>query len=271
MPFLDLYEKPGLIAGHRGDRSHFPENTMAAFRGALGKCDFIETDIRLTRDLVPVILHDATLKRTSNVADLPVFKRRKPWRVEDFTYEELRDIDFGGWFYEKDPFGTIRSGETVPPPKEERYQPIPTLEELLLFCKTHRLFVNLELKETGPEVSDEAFVEIVLSKIRETETAELVMLSSFRQAYLPLCKEADPTLPTALLADRPHTDLLALLKRLRVDAWNPSRRIVRRKTVRMVREAGYFVNVYVVDDPKERKKLFGWGVNALFTDRCPPG
>ncbi len=266
MRFIDLFKKPNLIAAHRGDRSHFPENTLAALRGAIGKCDFVEMDLWLTKDRVPVILHDETLGRTSDIATFEAFRDRAPWRVEDFTLEELRRLDVGSWFYEKDPFGLIHEGKVVPPPKEERIQKIPTLEEVLRFSKRHGIFLDLEIKDMHRYISDKEALEAVFGVIEKTKTASILLLSSFRGDYLPLCKGLDPDIPTALLQRRHIRDLPQLLKRLRADGWHPSRKIVDPAAVRMLRNAGYFVDVFVVNDPEERKKFFGWGVNGIFTD-----
>ena len=56
-----------MVAGHRGDSANYPENTMAAFRAAIeAGADMIETDVRLTRDGVPVLIHDKLVDRTTD-------------------------------------------------------------------------------------------------------------------------------------------------------------------------------------------------------------
>jgi len=81
--------KTPLIIGHRGASAVAPENTMAAFREAIAAgCDGIEFDVRLTRDGVPVIIHDSTLRRTAGLAA----------RVADLTWAELEQVDVGSWF-----------------------------------------------------------------------------------------------------------------------------------------------------------------------------
>lgn len=116
LTFLDLFKKPNLIAAHRGDRSQKPENTLSALVSSIGKCDFIEIDVQLTKDLIPVTIHDDTLDRTSDVSKIGRFANRRPWKVCDFTLEELRSLDFGSWF-------------------DHKYEPILTLEIALIFAK----------------------------------------------------------------------------------------------------------------------------------------
>src|SRR5215208_2524413 len=78
-----------LIIGHRGASAVAPENTMAAFREAIATgADGIEFDVRLTRDGVPVIIHDSTLRRTGGLQR----------RVSDLAASELEQVDVGSWF-----------------------------------------------------------------------------------------------------------------------------------------------------------------------------
>ncbi len=78
-----------LIIGHRGASALAPENTLAAFRRAIADgADGIEFDVRLARDGVAVVIHDATLERTG------LLKRR----VANLTADELQAIDVGSWF-----------------------------------------------------------------------------------------------------------------------------------------------------------------------------
>ena len=83
-------QQPQVVTiAHRGLNQAYPENTIPAFEGALAAgADFIETDIRTTRDGVLVVIHDGTVDRTTNGTG----------RVRDFTLAELQALDAGGWF-----------------------------------------------------------------------------------------------------------------------------------------------------------------------------
>ena len=248
MNFLALFKKPNLIAAHRGNRSQKPENTLAAIVSSIGKCDFIEIDVQLTKDLVPVIIHDDTLARTSNVSEIERFEERKPWRVCDFTEKELQSLDFGSWF-------------------NHEYEPLLTLEKALNFAKEHQLFLNVEIKEMSNTFADETVVQIITDMIKKTQTGHLVLLSSFYHLYLPLCKKHTPAIPTAALQKYKHPDdLIDYLHSLQVDAYHPQNWITDQKTVLSLREAGFFVSVFTVNDIKRQKELFDWGVSAVFTD-----
>ena len=248
MNFLELLKKPNLVAAHRGDRSQKPENTLSALASSIGKCDFIEIDVQLTKDLVPVIIHDDTLGRTSDVSKIGRFEERSPWRVSDFTEEELQSLDFGSWF-------------------NHEYEPILTLEKALSFAKEQHLFLNVEIKDISNTFADEIVVHIIIDMIKKTQTDHLILLSSFYHHYLPMCKKRSSNIPTAALQMYKHPNkLIDYLHTLQVDAYHPEDRITNQKTVASLREAGFFVNVFTVNKIKRQKKLFDWGVNGIFTD-----
>src|SRR5690554_3040227 len=109
-----------LIYAHRGSSGTYPENTMEAFEAALQEgADGIELDIQLTKDGVPVIIHDETVDRTTD---------GKGW-VKDFTFEELQRLDAGSSFH------TDYKGATI-----------PSFEEFLQWFSKTDLLLNVELK-----------------------------------------------------------------------------------------------------------------------------
>jgi glycerophosphoryl diester phosphodiesterase len=248
MYFLELFKKPNLIAAHRGDRSKKPENTLSALVSSIGKCDFIEIDVQLTKDLVPVVIHDDTLSRTSNVSMIDKFNDRTPWRVSDFTLEELQELDFGSWF-------------------NLQYEPMLTLEKALAFAREKNLFLNVEIKDMSSTFEDQIAVNSMINMIKKMKTEHLILISSFNHHYLPVCKKLSPVIPTAALQVSKHPrNLIDYLHTLQVNAYHPEDKITDKKTVVCLREAGFFVNVFTVNEPKRKKKLFEWGVNGIFTD-----
>src|SRR6202521_5186557 len=99
---------PKVLIAHRGASAHAPEQTLPAFELAIAHgADYLEHDLQITRDGVLVCLHDRTLNRTTNVAD--VFPERfrevtgdggpeRDWFVQDFTLAEIRQLDAGAGF-----------------------------------------------------------------------------------------------------------------------------------------------------------------------------
>ncbi len=267
MNFLDLFAKPGLIAAHRGDRSIRPENTLSALRSSIGKCDFVEIDVQLSKDGIPVILHDDTLGRTSNIQEIDSFAECYPWRVRDFTLNELQRLDFGSWFYREDPFGCINKGKVHLSKAESQYEPLLTLEKALLFAKEEEIFVNIEIKDMHHRIPDRDVVTMIANVIKKLQVESLVLLSSFYHAYLPICKETLPDTPTAVLTEEAASEnLIDYLKLFQADAYHPDEQYLNEESVKRVREAGYFINAYTVNDPLRQKELFAWGVNWVFTD-----
>ncbi|MEA3331771.1 MAG: glycerophosphodiester phosphodiesterase family protein [Campylobacterota bacterium] len=239
MNFLELFKKKHLIAAHRGVRSLAPENTLSAIKASVGHCDFVEVDVQLSSDGVAIIIHDETLNRTTNASG----------RVSDFTFEELSLLDYGSWF----------DGEK---------EPILPLSKLLKFIKKQRLFLNIEIKDMHKFFSDEKVISTVFKEIRAWHVEELVLLSSFRSEYLPLCKEKIPNIPTALLVEKKHPKkLIEYLKELKVDAYHMSNKLVDRESVAKLRKAGFFVNIYTINDFIRAKELFDMGVNGIFSDK----
>ncbi len=250
MHFLELFNRKGLIAAHRGARAICPENTLSALKASIGHCDFVEIDVQLSRDGIAIIMHDETLERTTNISKLNIYKSRAPYRVSDFTYKELEDLDYGSWF--------------------NTYEPLLTLHDALLFVKENHLFINIEIKDMHENFTDDTVVTTVLDEIKNLHVEHLILLSSFRHKYLKLSKEYLPKLPTAALVEDEHPkSLIAYLNNLHVNSYHLDDKLVDEKTIKELRHAGFFVNVYTVNDPTRYQELFNMGVNGIFTDVLP--
>lgn len=251
MSFLELFKRPCLIGAHRGSRALRPENTLSALKKSVGHCNFIEIDIQLSRDKVPIVIHDDTLERTTNIKELDAYKSRTPYKVSDFSYEELSKLDYGSWFY---------SDEIKP-------EPLLTLKNTLEFVQDNNLYVNIEIKDLHNSIDDEELISIIIREIKDSNTQEFVLLSSFRHEYLSLSKEMEPAIPTAALVDKEHPkNLIEYLKSLNVDAYHFNDKLVDIKTIDRLKKAGYFINIYTVNNPTRRQQLFDMGVNGVFSD-----
>src|SRR5687767_7189415 len=124
------------IVAHRGDSSHAPENTMAAFRRAVeAGAEGVEFDVRLCKDAVPVVIHDATLARTVGING----------RVADLTADRLSHMDAGSWFNASHPARARM---------EFAAEGVPSLRSVLeLFASLHGpIYVELKC-ETEDEVA----------------------------------------------------------------------------------------------------------------------
>src|SRR5438270_574480 len=101
-------DQPKQLIAHRGASGYAPEHTPAAYRLAMQQdADFVEPDLAVTKDNILICLHDDTLERTTNIADVfpnrpsTNFRSRQPgkhWVANDFTLAEIRQLDAGKWF-----------------------------------------------------------------------------------------------------------------------------------------------------------------------------
>ncbi|KAJ8798303.1 hypothetical protein J1605_001428 [Eschrichtius robustus] len=137
----DLGPKPALI-GHRGAPMLAPEHTLMSFRKALEqKLYGLQADVTISLDGVPFLMHDATLRRTTNVEEeLPELARR-PASMLNWTL--LQRLNAGQWFLKTDPFWTA-SSLSPSDHREAQNQSICSLMELLELAKGNAtLLLNL--------------------------------------------------------------------------------------------------------------------------------
>ena len=123
-----------VVEGHRGFCAKYPENTMISFKAAIELgVDAIEFDVWLTKEKIPVIMHDGNAYRTCGVDK----------HVRDMTLDEVKTLDAG---YERK-FGNLYTGKGVG---------VPTLEELLIYCKEvcPNIRLGVEIKEYTEENVD---------------------------------------------------------------------------------------------------------------------
>ena len=146
---------------HRGLSLEAPENTLSAYRMAREKgFTYVECDVAVTADGVPVLLHDDTIDRTSNGTG----------SITALTFEQVRALDFGSWF------SADFAGEKI-----------PTLEEFVIFCKWNGLHPYIEIKEN---VSADKIPTIV-GVVRRYDMLRNVSWISFSSALLEAVKTQD--------------------------------------------------------------------------------
>lgn len=224
--------KRTFLWAHRGASCRAPENTMAAFAAALTSgADGIELDIHLTRDGVPVVLHDDTLERTTNASG----------PVADTTLEELRNCEAGSWF--SDDF----AGE-----------PVPTLEEVLR-AFGGQLRINVEIKDlqAGRAVLD------LLHRYPATDS----VVSSFDHHLLHHLRSADAGLPLAVLSAPGHwRQAIQTAKALSACAFHPVAEDVSRPMIAICRRLDLPVFPWTVDLPGVARSLVRAGISGLFTN-----
>ena len=267
-PFFKNFKDRFLTIAHRGASSLAPENTLSAARKSLQVgADMWELDVQMSADGKLIVLHDNTLSRTSNVKDLPKYGTRWPWNPHQFTLAELKELDAGSWYVAADPFGQIHKG-AVSQEDALRYreEKILSLAEALNFTKRNDYRVNIELKNLSDKPGDETVVGKLVDLVVKLDMIDQVLISSFNHEYLIKLKIENPAISTAALAHSAPPDPIATLKRLKAEAFHVNRKAVTPEIIEHLRDAGFFVNVFTVNDEKTRNHLKEAGASGIITD-----
>ncbi|MEU6216015.1 glycerophosphodiester phosphodiesterase family protein [Streptomyces sp. NPDC047022] len=131
-----------VVVAHRGACGYAPENTLASIdRAAAMGATWVENDVQRTRDGQLVVIHDATLDRTTDVKRL--YPNRAPWRVKDFTAREIARLDAGSWF------GQRFAGVRVPTLRQYMERVSHNHQSLVLEIKNPELYPGIERQTLG--------------------------------------------------------------------------------------------------------------------------
>lgn len=231
-------ERTMKVWAHRGASGHAPENTLPAFELAhMMGADGIELDVQLTRDGVPVVIHDERIDRVSDGAGL----------VKDYTLEELRKFNMSKNF---PAYGKIA---------------IPTLEEVYELVKKTDMVINLELKNSS--VFYEGMEEKVLKLAEEKGLADRMIYSSFNHYSMRRVKQLLPSARIAFLYSNGFLDMGDYARRYGAYAVHPSvKNTEYPDMVRECHEKGIKVHVWTVNEEADFDKMRRLGVDAVITN-----
>ena len=228
------------LVGHRGEAARAPENTLAAIRmAAASGLRWVEIDAKLSGDGVPILFHDDTLDRTTN-GEGPVAAT---------PFDAIRALDAGGWF------GPAFAGE-----------PVPTLAEALELLVALDMGANVEIKPCPGRDMETA--QSVCATIGEgwPRGRDRLLISSFSQAALARAREVAPALPRGLLVwDRVAT-MIEDARALDCVSIHCAHQHLTAALARAVKQAGYILVVYTVNEPALARQLIEWGVDTIITD-----
>jgi len=229
-----------IIFAHRGASAHAPENTIAAFELALKQqADAVELDVKLSADGQVIVIHDATVDRTTNGRG----------KVKDMTLAELKALDAGSFHA-----------------REFAGEKIPTLEEVFQ-AVGKRTFINIELKNYKSRRDD--LVESVCMLVKKHQMQKRVMFSSFFPTALSKARSYLPGVPRGLLA---LNGILGVWARSfgfsfgKYDALHPDLQDFTQQEATRVHRLKRRVHVYTVNREEDMRRLFKWGVDGIFTD-----
>lgn len=245
---------PPFILGHRGASALAPENTLAAFSRAISDgSDGIEFDVRLSRDGVPVVIHDADLKRTGRIDRL----------VSDLTAGELRNVDVGSWFVER----TQSADESF------RGEKLPNLSQVIELFSTTGGLLYIEIKcdaDEGPLLAAE-----VARLTRESRMAERIVVESFDHSAIAAVKKFDSGIRTAALFEPRLTRPISMVRRFKMidtaldagaDEIALHHTLAGIRVVEKAKQAGLDIVVWTVDDPIWITRARMLGIKALIAN-----
>ncbi len=236
---LRLPGEAAFIVGHRGDRGEAPENTMSSLELAMDDLAFVETDVQLSRDGVPVLFHDTTLERITG-------DRRT---VGELDLADLRRLDVGAWY------GDDHAGERI-----------PTLDEFLAALaerETARALVELKADWRPDEV------RTVLDVIERHGLRQRVVLQSFSLETLFAVQRVSPTTPRILLIRELPADPVPMAERLGVIGFGTTAASVSAEpgALEALHEAGVAVLCYTLNSNDGWQEVSALGVDGIITDQ----
>ena len=231
--------EPSFVAGHRGGgEDGAPENTIPAFERSLqSDADFVETDLQLTSDGVPVLMHDFTLDRTTDGTG-PVWAS---------TWAQVSKLDAGSWF---DPaFAGTR---------------VPRLDDLLDIVRPTAKRVILELKGSW---TDEQLRPVV-DEIRSHGLADRVMIAGFDVHSLAAVQRVGPEVQRVIVVHDVVGDPAVLAATCGAVAIVTSKAFLLADpgAVERIHDAGLGVMIYTLNSSKTWSEAIALGVDGIITD-----
>lgn len=241
-----LLAAPFAVIAHRGGRKLWPEHTTVAYDGAVALgVDLIEFDVHRTKDGVLVVLHDASVDRTTDGEGA----------VRAMTYAELSALDAGFHF-------TTDGGKTFP--HRGTGLTIPRLDAMLDRYPTTPF--SLEIKQYDPPI-----VEDVVALLEAKGAIGRSIVSAFADATIQAVRARRPDLLTALGLG----ESLGILSMSDAElaAWTPpavfvqpDEKMVDAALVARCHGKGLKIQAWTVNDPVRMQALIALGVDGLFTD-----
>ena len=280
------------IYGHRGARGDLPENTLDSFKYLFeNNINAYETDILISKDLIPVITHDFRLDPSFTKDEEGDWITDENIKIFDLTYNEISKFDVGSLNK------LTRYGRRFLNQRSLENQKIPKLDELLELSSknlSQDTIINLEIKSTPDEKnltpSPKEMVQIVLNDIKKSNLQDKIIISSFDWRILREVKNQSPEISRAYLTFQqekglkikktiyskspwidhiPLTivyDLPKIIKELGGSAWHPYYKDINKKAVKDAHDYNLPVNVWTVNDEYNMLKMIEYEVDGIMTD-----
>lgn len=228
------------VIGHRGAAAYAPENTLSSIHAAadLG-IEWVELDVKLTRDSTAVIFHDESLLRCAGVDAL----------IKDMDWKDVQELDAGSWY------GDSFIGEKI-----------PSLEDALNVVIERGLGLNLELKPCAGREKETAEIALDIASRIWSEDGPQPLISSFQHVSLETTMDMIPEWPRALLLDEHHENWREIAEYLDIATLNINGNTATREEVEDYIELQKPLLAYTINDTELARELMRWGVDGVFAD-----
>ncbi|MBJ8096716.1 glycerophosphodiester phosphodiesterase [Bacillus cereus group sp. N11] len=233
---------------HRGASAYAPEHTIAAYKlGQQLKGDYIEIDLKMTKDGHLLAMHDETVNRTTNGKGL----------VKEHTLEEMKQLNVGSFFNEKYPNFAKKEFENAK---------VPTLKEIIeMFGHNANYYIETKSPDEYPGM-EEKLLEIV----KYYQISDKVIIQSFSEESLQKIHSLHANIPLVQLLSYKKA---VQLNELEIEKYKTyciglgmNYKDIDSAYVKKIKKHGLEVHPFTVDNEKDMKKLLSWGVDGMFTN-----
>ena len=233
------------IIGHRGVKDLAPENTIFSIKEAIKhKLEWIEIDVKISKDNIPFLLHDDLLDRTTSGIGYPY----------QYNYKEIKNLDAGTWF----------------DPKFCNLHP-PTLKEVLDICANKKIGVNIELKPNkGKEIEN---IEAINYLFKNNNFYCQYFFSSFDFFSIKMMRKFMPNEFLGFLIDdlKNFKDFISILDKclnLKCFCIGFNIKLINKKIIKICKDNELKITVYSEKNIKlnEAQKLWHLGIDSIFID-----
>ncbi len=225
------------VIAHRGASHARPENTLPAFEHAIELgADLLEFDVRLTADGHAIIMHDASVERTTNGTGA----------VRSLTLDEIRKLDAGL------KYGTLYKDI-----------PVPTLDEVLELARPSGVGLDVQIYAT--EDSRDGLTKAVVEALNRHEYDDRAFIAAEEDVVL-LARELDPNRPICNLTGQRDAKSLDRNKKTGSTTVQAFAKYVTPQFVEKAHKMGIVVNVFYADHVNEMRRLIDCGVDGILTN-----
>ena len=280
------------IYGHRGARGDLPENTLESFKYLFeNNIRAFETDVLISKDLVPVITHDFYLDISMTKDANGDWINNKNIKIYDLKYDEILNYDVGS-INKLSKYGRRFLNQKSLP--DQKIPKLMEIFDLINSINIKDLVLNLEVKSTpvedGLTPPPHEMVKIIMNDIEKSNLNENILISSFDWRILKEFKIQAPKLTRGYLSYQQNSgvkisntiyknspwmdltlafneyDLPKLIKKLGGKVWCPFYRDIQKKDIDKAHDQGLVVNVWTVNKENDMMRMIEYGADGIITD-----